>query len=77
MSLESIPLWFLSYHICKMEVIYWKENDSSIYQNIVNENLSRYVLSIATFFLTADVLVYLYPIYVFEKIQLIALSEIE
>lgn len=60
-----------------MEVIYWKENDSSIYQNIVNENLSRYVLSIATFFLTADVLVYLYPIYVFEKIQLIALSEIE
>lgn len=60
-----------------MEVIYWKENDSSIYQNIVNENSSQYVLSIATFFLTADVLVYLYPIYVFEKMQLIALSEIE
>lgn len=32
------PTWFLSYHICKMEVIYWKENDSNIYQNIVNED---------------------------------------
>lgn len=34
------PIWFLNDHICKMEVIYWKENDSNIYQNIVNEDSS-------------------------------------
>lgn len=34
------PLWFLSSRICKMELIWWKENDSNIFYNIVNENSS-------------------------------------
>lgn len=38
--LGKLPLWFLSEHICKMELIYWKENDSNIFHNIVNEDSS-------------------------------------